>query len=242
MKFNTTTYILNLPHPHLKQACLQGPYPMWWYVVKYKNNNKIAQTKQNKTRQKTKRVFPQKDIFCERTIIKCKASGKKWGGKKRRKRACSSVGGSFSCELAANQLLNYMPKIRWWIIGNEIFVPGKPTAKILLISMGQGCLSGLNSQSCRIGNSIWTSLFVISPWKSVLVCFICTCDQHTGTIFFWHGGANKQSGFNFSAQDAWMRALLFLPSISESIFPLKGMGSLTANGSAVFTSRGELSL
>lgn len=79
------------------------------------------------------------------------------GRKKReekKRRAHSSVGGSFSCKLAANQLLNDMPKIRWWIIGNEIFVPGKPTAKILLISMGQGCLSGLNSQSCRTGNGV----------------------------------------------------------------------------------------
>lgn len=168
---------------------------------------------------------------------------KKQGGREARKEKKESTffsRGSFSCKLAVNQLLNDMPKIRWWIIGNEIFVPGKPTAKILLISMGQGCLSGVNSQSCRIGNSVWTSLFVIRPRKSVLVCFICTCDQCTST-FFWHGGANKQSGFNFSTQDTWIRALLFLPSISESIFPLKGMGSLTANGSAVFTSRGELS-
>lgn len=96
------------------------------------------------------------DKFCERTAIKSKASGKKWGGKKEKKerRARSSVGGSFSSKLAVNQLLHDMPKIRWWIIGNEIFVPGKPKAKILLISMGQGCLSGLNSQSCRIGNGV----------------------------------------------------------------------------------------
>lgn len=82
--------------------------------------------------------------------------GKKAGemGEKRIKKSTFFSRGSFSCKLAVNQLLNDMPKIRWWIIGNEIFVPGKPTAKILLISMGQGCLSGLNSQSCRIGNSV----------------------------------------------------------------------------------------
>lgn len=127
------------------------------------------------------------DTFCERTITKRKVSGKKSGAGEERKEKKESTffsRGSFSCKLAANQLLNDMPKIRWWIIGNEIFVPGKPTAKILLISMGQGCLSGLNSQSCRIGNSVWTSLFVIRPRKSVLVCFICTCGQCTSTFFF----------------------------------------------------------
>lgn len=117
--------------------------------------------------------------------------------------------------------------------------------KMLLISMGQGCLSGLNSQSCRIGNRVQMSLFVIRPRKSVLVCFICTRGQHISAFlyfFFWHGGVNKLSGFNFSTQATRMRALLFLPSISESIFLLKCMGRLTTNGNAVFTSRGELSL
>lgn len=82
MKFNTTTYILNLPHPRLKQSCLEGPFPMLWYVVKYKNNNKKNPNRTKQDKKPEGKWIP----FVKELLLNVKPVEKKGGKKKKRKK------------------------------------------------------------------------------------------------------------------------------------------------------------
>lgn len=73
-------------YPRLKQSRLEGPFPMLWYVVKYKKQQqKKTPTEQNRTKKTSRKM----DTVCERTITNCKGSGGKnkgGGGKKEKKK------------------------------------------------------------------------------------------------------------------------------------------------------------
>lgn len=107
MKFNTTTYILNLPHPCLKQSWPGGTISHIMVCSKIQKQN-TTENQQNKTKQTEKSNQPTTtkkkttksglDSFCKKSTARCKASDikmEKRGGKKIKMRGFSSVGEVF---------------------------------------------------------------------------------------------------------------------------------------------------
>lgn len=87
MKSITTTYILNLPHPCLKTVMPGGTISHIAVCSKIQTQNQ-TQNQQNKMKQQQqqqkKKINKRRlDIFCKRSIARCRASG---GGKKERKK------------------------------------------------------------------------------------------------------------------------------------------------------------